>query len=82
MVAGQQAADRADGFFDRFAERRFGAGGAVDDAFGDAGDAAFVQRPAQGRFVDALDGFVDGSGDRAGGRAGAAAAPTAGVAAA
>ena len=70
----EQAADCADGFVDDFADRRFRADDAVDDAFGDAGDAAAPQRPAERRFVDLRDRVVDGFGDLAGGRRGATAA--------
>ena len=53
-VAAEQAVDHADGFVDDLADRRFGAGDAVDDAFGDAGDAGVAQGAAERGFIDRL----------------------------
>ena len=79
--AAEQAADRADGFVDDFADRRFRPGDAVDDAFGDAGDAGAAEGPAERAFVDAGDRVVDGFGDLARWRRGGARAGSAAVAA-
>lgn len=60
----KQAANRFHGFVDRFADRRFGAGDAADDFFGDFGDPSVAERPAK-RLIDAGDRVVDGAGDSA-----------------
>ena len=73
-VFAEQAADGFDRFVDHVPDDRFGAGGAVDDAFGDFGDAAFLQGTAEHFFVDAADRVVDGFGQFAGGRGGGRAA--------
>ena len=58
-----------DGFVDGFADRRFGSDDAVDDFFGDFGDAGFFERAAGDGFVDRVDGAVDGFGHFRRGRA-------------
>src|SRR6185312_14497744 len=65
-AAAEQTADGFGDSFDGFADHRFGAGDAVDHAFGDFGDAGLFERSAEHVFVDAGDRAVDRFGHRLG----------------
>jgi hypothetical protein len=62
--AAEQAANRFADFVDDLADRRFGAGNAGDDFFGDFGDARVTKRPTK-RLIGAGNRVVDGAGDSA-----------------
>jgi hypothetical protein len=64
LFAAEHAVDGFADFVDGFADRRIGTGDAVDDPFGDFGDAGAANHAA-GCFIDAGDRFVDGAGGRA-----------------